>query len=239
MQSPYGFGVQENCLTCIWREKRTFCNIAGAALRQLQRITSLSVHPAGTLLYSEGKPSHGVFILCNGRAKVFTSSQRHSVVMFKMADPGEVLGLEAVLSDQPHQETAELLDTCQVKFIPKDELLHFLRTRNPPALHAALQLAANSRLAREQIRRIGLSVSGTQKLARLLLSWTKTQGARGAPAESFEAPYTHAGIAQMIGSTRETVTRVLNRLKDKKVIAIQGETFVIKDLEFLKRLARE
>src|SRR5689334_12830349 len=126
MQPPYGFGVQENCLTCMWREQRTFCNMAGAALRQLQRITSLSVYPAGTLLYSEGKPAHGIFILCNGRAKVFTSSQRRSVVMFKMADPGEVLGLEAVLSNQSHQETAELLDTCQVKFIPRNELLHFL-----------------------------------------------------------------------------------------------------------------
>jgi CRP/FNR family transcriptional regulator, cyclic AMP receptor protein len=117
--------------------------------------------------------------------------------------------------------------------------LHFLETHNPPAVHAALQLAANSRLAREQIRRIGLSVSGTQKLARLLISWSRNRGMRGSATESFRAPYTHEGIAQMIGTTRETVTRVLNRLKQKKTITIDGENFVIHDLEFLKRLARE
>jgi len=239
MQSPFGFGVQENCLTCIWRETRTFCNLAGSALRHLQRITSLSVYSAGTVLYAEGKAARQVFILCNGRAKIFTSSREHSVVMFKMAQPGEVLGLEAILCQQPHQETAELLDPCQVKAIARGAFLEFIERHNPPALQAALQLAANSRLAREQIRRIGLSVSGTQKLARLLISWAKTRGPRGVVSESFEAPYTHEGIAQMIGSTRETVTRVLSRLKQQKIITVQGDTFVINDLDYLKRLAHD
>ncbi len=236
MRSPYGFEIQENCINCPVRGQREFCNVSPAALEQLQKSKSTSVYPAGTLLYIEGQAPRGVFILCNGRAKLYTSSRQGKVIILKVALPGEVLGVEAALSNREHEETAELLESCQVNFMTNKDFMKYIGENTEAALKTAGQLTADCRAAQEGIRCLGLSGSVEEKLARLLHGW-----ANGAAAQEgrFKVPYKHEEIAQMIGSTRETVTRILGTLKRKNVIDIKGATIILKDPDRLKELAGE
>jgi CRP/FNR family transcriptional regulator, cyclic AMP receptor protein len=237
MRSPYGFDIQENCLNCPNQEQREFCNVSPAALEALQHSKSTSIYPAGTLLYIEGQPPRGIFILCNGRAKVYTSSKQGKVIILKIAQPGEVLGLEASLSHREHEETAELLESCQVNFIATRDFVRYISEHSDAALKAAAQLTADCRAAQEGIRCIGLSVSVEEKLARLLVTWADYTAGGNGHEQRFKVPYKHEEIAQMIGSTRETVTRILGNLKRKKVIEIKGATLVLKDPARLKLIA--
>jgi CRP/FNR family transcriptional regulator, cyclic AMP receptor protein len=239
MRTANGFEIQENCLTCQWRQDKWFCGFSRPGVRRLQRIASLRTHPACTVLYSEGQAPDGIFILCNGKAKISMASTRGNVVMLKVAEKGETLGLEAVLANRPHEETAELLNSCQVKFVPGEEVLPYLTAHNEAALKAALQLNANCRAAREQIRHIGFSVSGREKLARLLIAWTNAGKSDQRQGKTVQVPFTHQEIAQMIGSTRETITRVLNHWKRNKVIEVHGKTFIMKNIEEIERLVNE
>jgi CRP/FNR family transcriptional regulator len=106
-------------------------------------------------------------------------------------------------------------------------------------LKAALQMTANCRIAREQIRHIGFSVSGSEKLARLMITWANAGKSDQRRGKIVQVPFTHKEIAQMIGSTRETITRVLNRWKRKNVIEVHGRTFIMKNMAELERLANE
>jgi CRP/FNR family transcriptional regulator, cyclic AMP receptor protein len=239
MRTSDGFEIQENCLTCQWRQDKWSCGLSRQGLQRLQKITLLRACPAGTMLYTEGQMPNGMFILCNGRAKTSMSSKRGNVVILKVAEAGEALGLEAVLADRPYEETAELLDSCQVKFVPQEEVLPYLTAHSEAALKAALQLNANCRSAREQIRHIGFSVSGSEKLARLLITWANAAKGDQRRGRILQVPFTHQEIAQMIGSTRETITRVLNYWKKKKILEVHGKTFIVKNLEALERLANE
>jgi CRP/FNR family transcriptional regulator, cyclic AMP receptor protein len=239
MRKTNGFEVQESCLTCQWRQEKRFCGLSPAGLQRLQRIAVVGTHHAGTVLYGEGQVPSGVFILCSGRAKISISSSRGSVVILKMAEAGEMLGLEAVLGSRPHEETAELMDSCQVKFIEKQDLLAYLANHSEAAVKAALQLNVNCRSAREQIRHMGFSVSGGEKLARLLFTWVN-DGRNGHRHERIlSTSFTHEEIAQMVGSTRETITRTLNHLKRKEVLEVRGKTLIVKNVEELERLANE
>jgi CRP/FNR family transcriptional regulator len=160
-------------------------------------------------------------------------------VIVKVAEPGEALGLEAVLANRSHEETAELVDSCQVKFVSREKMTVYLAAYGETALKAARQLNANCRSAREQIRHIGLSVSGRERLTRLLITWANA-GESGQPWERIvRAPFTHLEIAQMVGSTRETITRALNDLKRTGVLEIRGKTFIVKNVEELERLVNE
>lgn len=239
MKSPYGFEIQENCVVCPFRTTREFCNVSPAALQQLQNLKFTSIYPAGTLLYIEGQAPRGAFILCNGRAKISTSSKQGKVIILKVAQAGEVLGLEASLANRPYEETAELLDSCQVNFIPTKQLIRYLAENSEAALKAAVQLTTDCRAAQEGIRCIGLSGCVEEKLARLLLAWVATAHEHHKDEKRFKVPYKHEEIAQMIGSTRETVTRILGALKKKKVIEIKGATLIVKDPARLKQLAGE
>jgi CRP/FNR family transcriptional regulator, cyclic AMP receptor protein len=239
MRKTNEFEIQENCLTCSWRQKKRFCGLSPEGLGHLQRIALLGMHQAGAVLYREGQIPNGVFILCNGGAKISISSSRGSVVILKMAEPGEMLGLEAVLGDRPHEETAELMDSCQVKFVGKQELLGYFASHGEAAVKAALQLNTNCQSARKQIRHMGFSVSGGEKLARLLFTWVN-DGRNGHRHEKIlSTSFTHEEIAQMVGSTRETITRALNHLKRKEVLEVRGKTLIVKNVEELERLANE
>ena len=144
-----------------------------------------------------------------------------------------------MLGNRPHEETAELLGSCQVKFIPREEVLPYLRKDSEAALKAAVQLNTNCHLAHEQIRHIAFSVPGSEKLARLLITWARNAKSNQGRERVVKMPFTHHEIAQMIGSTRETITRVLNTLKRKEVLEIRGKTLIVKNLEELERLADE
>jgi CRP/FNR family transcriptional regulator, cyclic AMP receptor protein len=239
MKTSNRFEIQENCLSCRWRQEQSFCGLSPAGLRGLQSIALLRTHDAGAVLYAEGQAPDGIFILCNGRVKISISSKRGSVVILKVAEAGEALGLEAVLANGPHEETAELLESGQVKFIPKQDLRQFLEQHSEGALRAAHQLNANCRSAREQIRHIGFSVSGSEKLARLLITWAGAGKSDQRLGKVVHVPFTHQEIAQMIGSTRETITRALNQWKRENLLEVYGETFIVKDVGELERLANE
>lgn len=239
MRSPYGFEIQENCLTCPVRHEREFCNVSPAAVEALQHSKSTSFYPAGTLLYIEGQAPRGIFILCTGRAKVYTSSKQGKVIILKIAHAGEGLGLEAALSNREHEETAELLESSQVNFMATRDFLRYIAEHSDAALKTASQLTADCRAAQEGIRCLGLSGSVEEKLARLLLHWTGETRPLARRDRRIQVPYKHEEIAQMIGSTRETVTRLLGALKKKKIVEMKGATLIVKDPEQLKRLAGE
>jgi CRP/FNR family transcriptional regulator len=126
-----------------------------------------------------------------------------------------------------------------VNFIPSKQLVRYLSENSESALKAAAQLTADCRSAQEGIRCIGLSGTVEEKLARLLLAWVANAHEHHKDERRFKVPYKHEEIAQMIGSTRETVTRILGTLRKKKVIEIKGATLLVKDSNRLKQLAGE
>src|SRR5690242_14158144 len=98
MATKQVFHIIENCLTCSLRENRMFCNLPPEALGVLQSLKATSIYPKGAMLCLEGQQPRGVFILCTGRAKLSTTSAEGKSIILRIAEPGEVLGLTAVVS---------------------------------------------------------------------------------------------------------------------------------------------
>jgi CRP/FNR family transcriptional regulator len=83
---------------------------------------------------------------------------------------------------------------------------------------------------------LGLSHSAGEKLARLMLEWAARNGRETDKGTIVKLTLTHEEIAQLIGTSRETVTRVLGEFRDKKVAQLQGSTLMIRDKAALERL---
>ncbi|MFI5073359.1 MAG: Crp/Fnr family transcriptional regulator, partial [Terriglobales bacterium] len=110
MRAPYGLEIIENCLTCPHLQERVFCNLSPPELQLLSAITSASSYPKGATLFVEGQTARGVFILCNGRVKLSTSSIDGKTLIVRIADPGEVLGLPATITGKPYELTADAVE---------------------------------------------------------------------------------------------------------------------------------
>jgi len=212
MPAPYGLKIIDNCLTCPVREEHLFCNLSPLAVQKLNDIKSTAIYPKSAMLFLEGQQPRGSVRLCAGNAKLSTSSSEGKTIIIKVSEPGDVLGLNATISGRPYEVTAEMIEPGQANFISRDALLHFLREHGEVALRVAEQLSRNYYSAYEEIRTLGLTSSPAEKLTKLLLSWTARAEQTTSPIK-VRLTLTHAEIAEMIGSTRETVSRLFSDLR--------------------------
>ena len=234
MRAPYGLTILDNCLTCPVREEHLFCNLSPAAVQKLNEIKSTAVYPKSAVLFIEGQQPRGVFVLCTGKAKLSTSSSEGKTLITKISQAGDVLGLNAAISNHPYEITAEMIEPGQANFIPRDALLQFLKQHGEVALRVAEQLSQNYYTAYEEIRTLGLTTSPTEKFARLLLSWYPDNQANG--QAQIKLTLTHEEIAEMIGTTRETVSRLFSDFKKKQLLQVKGSTLVLRNKVALEKL---
>ena len=238
MKTPYGLPIIEDCKACKARKNQWFCGLSPEGLKILDAASHPSAYPDGALLFVEGQQARGAYVLCSGQAKLSTTSREGKVLILRIAASGEVLGLSAALSAGAYELTAETSGPCQINFVERHALVTAIGRSPEFGLHSALALSRQLQLAYHDVHDLVLSRSSAGKLARLLLSWSRR---KEKPTEGVEiripATLTHEEMAQMIGSSRETVTRLLGDLKKKAWIELDGSTLVIRDRGALEALA--
>jgi CRP/FNR family transcriptional regulator len=235
MRAPYGLNILDNCVTCPVREEHLFCNLPLPTLQRLNEIKSTAVYPKSAMLFIEGQLPRGVFVLCTGKAKLSTSSKEGKTVILNIAEAGDVLGLNATISNKPYELTAEMVEPGQANFIARDALLQFLRENGEIAVRVAEQLSRNYYSAFEEVRMLGLATSPSEKLAKLLLSWSSGTAKPASPSH-IKMTLTHEEIAEMIGTTRETVSRLFSEFKKKQLLELKGATLIIRNKPALEKL---
>ncbi|HYR29269.1 MAG TPA: Crp/Fnr family transcriptional regulator [Thermoanaerobaculia bacterium] len=227
MPSPYNLALVEHCSNCPQRETNGgFCNMAAEPVEALDTMKFTGAYPKGALLFVEGEQPRGVFVLCRGQAKLTTTSSDGRTLIVKIANPGEILGVSAAMLGRPYEVSAETLEASQVSFIRRDDFLRFLSAYPEACMHTAQQLSEKYEAAQREIRSLGLAHTTSEKLARLLLNWSAS-GEETSQGTRLQVLLTHEEIGQMIGTTRETVTRLLSEFKRKKLIAVKGASLFL------------
>jgi CRP/FNR family transcriptional regulator len=227
MKTPYNVDTQNNCSDCTFRAERQFCNMASPVVKALDTIKFMAVYRKGSVLFVEGEQPRGVFIVCSGRVKLSTSSSEGKTLIVKIAEAGEVLGASGTILDTPFEVSAETLEPSQINFIRREDFMQFLNANPEACMHTAQALSEKYHSAQHEIRTLGLSQSTTEKLARLLLDWCARSGDATPKGTRLKVLLTHEEIAQMIGTTRETITRLLSDFKRRKMIEIKGSSVFV------------
>ena len=132
MGSPYGLQLVENCLICKLRSDNFFCALPSSALEAFEKIKFPTAYPRGAVLFVEGQPPRGIYMLCKGRVKLSVNSAEGKTLILKIAEPGEVLGLHACVSGINYELTAETIQPCQVNFVKREDFLKFLQEHGVP-----------------------------------------------------------------------------------------------------------
>jgi CRP/FNR family cyclic AMP-dependent transcriptional regulator len=228
MRAPYGLEIIESCLSCPHREDRLFCDLPPPAVQKLAAITSSAAYPKGATLFVEGQSPRGVFVLCSGKVKLSTSSADGRSLILRISEPGEVLGLPATVTGKPYELTADVIEPTQANFISRADFLLFLRQHGEATLRVAQQLGETYHSAIAEMRTIGLSHSAAEKLARFLLDLSANHDEANGEVK-LTLTLTHEEIAQMIGASRETVTRLLADFKKRQLLQVKGSTVIIKN----------
>jgi CRP/FNR family transcriptional regulator, cyclic AMP receptor protein len=229
--------IQHKCETCEMPAGGFFCSLRETTIQNLESVKISNLYPRGSVLFMEGQMPQGVYILCQGRVKLSTCSRDGKIIILQIAEPGEVLGLSAVVSDSVYEATAEVIEPCQVNFIRKTDFLRLLQQNPDACLNAVRQLSQNYQTAHLQICSLGLSSSVADKLAKLFLGWCNHNGnGNGNSSVRLKVSYTHEEIAEMIGTSRETVSRLLKNFRERNLLTLKGSDLVIHDKKRLENM---
>jgi CRP/FNR family transcriptional regulator len=132
------------------------------------------------------------------------------------------------VTGKPYELTADVIEPTQANFISREDFLRFLREHGEAALRVAQQLGETYHSAIAEMRTIGLSHSASEKLARFLLDLSADHAEANGEIR-MTLTLTHEEMAQMIGASRETVSRLFADFKKKKLLQVKGSTLIIKN----------
>ena len=215
----------------------SFWRISRDLVHTIAPVSTSATYRRKRRLFLEGEKPRGVFILRTGMAKLTTCSTLGKTIVIRLAEAGDALGLNAAISNCPYGTTAEMIATGEVDFIAQDSLLRLMKTNDDFAFAVAEQLSATYYSLHDAVRSLGLATRPLERLAKLLLSWTSPRDDVATTSDhSFKLPLTHQEIADNIGSTRQTVTKLFAQLRRKQLLGSQGGELIIMNRMELERI---
>lgn len=214
---------------------KTFCDLSPALAAELEQEAITTTYPAGAILFGEGQNPRGVFIVRRGRVKLSICGSDGRTLILRIVEPSCPLGVAAVVSERQFEATAETQEFSEISFLRQSDLLRLMRLHGEFALWVTQHISADYASTCREIRDLILSDSAGEKLARLLVGWLD-QNAEARNPNQMKLALTHEEIGQMIGTSRETVSRLFAGFKKQRLIQQTGSNLVIPNRSALESL---
>ena len=205
---------------------KTFGDLPLAAAEAIEQAALTTTYPTGAVLFAEAQAPRGVFIVRRGRVKLSICGSDGRTLILRIVDVGCPLGVAAVVSGRPYEATAETQEPSEISFLRHSDLLRLMRQHGEIALWVTQHISADYASTCREIRDLILSDSASEKLARLIVGWLD-QNTKSKNPSHVKMALTHEEIGQMIGSSRETVSRLLAGFKKQHIIQQTGSTIFI------------
>jgi CRP/FNR family transcriptional regulator len=203
---------------------------------ELESLRTSIEYPSETTLFAEQQTAHKVLFLLTGQVKLSLNSSAGRRMILGVACPGETLGLASAFSGSLYDLTAETVSPCRVASIASADFLEFLRHHPSAYVNVARELCVERARACEQVRRLGLAVTASAKLAWFLLEQCDVAPKTGGGTRRFCA-LTHGEIGECIGVSRETVTRLLCDFRSRELLESRGSILIVTDRRALETYA--
>jgi CRP/FNR family transcriptional regulator, cyclic AMP receptor protein len=232
--SAFNAQVPINCLT---QCDGPFSRLTGEAQRRFDAMGTEKTFSHGEYVFLEGQMPEFVYILCSGRVKLSVTSRDGKNMILRIAESGDVLGLSAALNSSEYEVSAEIVDFCRVKTIRTHDFVEFLNKYPAAAMEATQCLLQEHRHMFKDVCRLGLPATVAGRLANLLLDWRESRVKAGHAEPRLTLTLTQEEIAGMTGTSRETVSRVLQQFQREELISIKGAFLTVLQPKALEQLA--
>ena len=222
MKTPYGLPIIDSCLSCPVMVNGGFCDLPEPSLESWNQVRQNASHPKGAVLFVQGQAAAGVHLICTGQVKLRSTGPEGAAAIHGIFNSGAVLGAAETLLGSRHETTAETLVPSVVSYVKRDTLISLIRSDPEIGQRLTLQLSTQLAAAHRQIGNRGVNRGALERVSRFLLDFCE-----GRPSVSITL--TREEIGEMVGLSRETVTRSLRELANRNVIRVSGHLISVLD----------
>ena len=220
-------------MTDILQQIPLFSSLNESELEAIDRVSITKIFPKEKIILLEDEEGDTLFIIINGKVKVTTYSESGKEVIFSILNAGDFFGEMSLLDGKPRSATVVSMEDAQIQLIRRTEFYRLLENHPRIALRLLEELASRLRKADERIESLSI-LDVTGRIAGILLQLAEDRGIINNSEVMIKSRPTHQELANMVGTTRETVTRVLKQLEDKSYIMMAGKDVTILNVEQFK-----
>jgi CRP/FNR family cyclic AMP-dependent transcriptional regulator len=220
----------------VLRSVPLFGQVPEADLRALAQLVRERTHPRGSLILTQGDPGEALFLIRSGQVKVSVVAEDGREVILSVLGPGSFFGEMALVDDEPRSAHVIAMEDTSLLQLRREDFRSRLRTSPELSIALLRELSRRLRRADDTITSLMLlDVNG--RVAHLLLELAREEGGEG--GARITRRLTHASIGQMVGASRETVSRTMRTLVIRNVIAVERREIRLLDLPALRLAAQQ
>src|SRR5215217_864014 len=209
-----------------------FTRLSADELVRFAEVTREKHYPKGSVILFEDDPGDSLFVVRDGRVKVVLVAEDGREVILGVLGVGEHFGELSLIDDQPRSAHVISMEDSTLLVLRRDDFRR--RVQETPEVAWSLLIELSRRLRRADGKIGGLVLLDVPgRIAQLLLDF-----ADEGKSDRIEKPLTHQTIAQMIGASRETVSRAMREFQDQGWIGVERRTIVLRDRKELERRAQ-
>lgn len=205
-----------------------FEKLAPAEIEQVESRSRMRKFAKSSVIYLPSDQSDSVLLLISGRIKLYHLTPDGKQALLALIDPGELFGELAVLEDGTREEFAEAMETSQVVAIPRDVIHKLMETHAEVSLGVTRLLGLRRRRVERRLKSL-LFRSNRERLVHLLVELLEKYGRPEPDGVRIGIRLSHQDLANIIGSTRETVTVLLGELSYDRLLLIKKRKIYVPD----------
>lgn len=225
-----------HCKTCSTRGKSVFCDLSSDHLQEIDEAKTTNHYKAHQVIFYEGNQPYGLYCISSGKVKIYKMDADGHQQIVRLAAPGDIMGYRCMLADQPYASSAETLEEASICFIDKKTFFHILETHPVTGFHVMTLLATDLGRAENQIANM-VHKNIRERLAELFLVFKNRYGEKTRNGVKLNITLTREEIAELIGTTQESVIRLISEFKQDNLITVAGREITLLDLPRLTETA--
>lgn len=211
-----------------------FERLSAEEISRLESCSRFRKFPRKSPIYLPADEARSVLLLVSGRAKIstFTPDGKQGIIAF--IEPGELFGELAVFDSSERGECAEAVENSTVVMIPGDEIMQLMEKHAEFCLGVTKLIGLRRRRIERRLKYL-LFRSSRDRLVHLLLELVEDYGSPSPAGVTINLKLSHQDLANVIGSTRETVTIVLGELQAEGVVKVGRRKLLVTNVERLAK----
>jgi CRP/FNR family transcriptional regulator len=221
-------------IRALLRQIALFRELTEDGMEQLASITLRRSYGKKETVFTEGTEVEAIYFVISGLVKTFKTDEAGRERIVSILREGEMFPHTALFSEQPYPASAETIAPSVLLALPKRSFEFFLEQHPAPTIRIIRLMSDKIVELQKRLQEAG-SFDAHDRGLRFLADLAEHCGERRGNAIHIRLPLTHQDIANAIGTSRETVSRMLNRLKRDGILEAARSGIVIHDPEALRR----
>jgi len=218
----------------ILRKTPLFASLTEAELKALAARTARKRFQKDEQLFAEGDPCTGLFLVAEGKIRIFKLSPSGRAQILAVDGPGSSVAELPVFDGGNYPAGASALENTEVLFISRKDFQNFCREHPDVGLKVIAVVGSRLRRLVGLIEELSFTTV-RQRLIALILRLAQAEGVRSTEGVRIELTKSHQDLAAELGTVRELVSRNLSRLEAEGFLDVEGRKIVVKDLPGLRR----